>query len=128
MRVWSFGVACICAAGLSACATTQSESANMSGLSSGARKAVEASSASTTAQDGDKVSLDASLDEYRTVTLVDDETGKPKVICRRVRQPGTLFEKKICATKEEWDNSRREAKDKTDGIQRNMDSRCPSCG
>lgn len=112
-------------ANLAACATTEG-SQRMAGLSPDAQKAVEEAGGTDPA--GEKASLDASVQKYRTVTLTDEKTGKPKVICKRVRQPGTLFETKICTTKEEWDAARQEAKDKTDGIQRNMDSRCGAAG
>jgi hypothetical protein len=39
-----------------------------------------------------------------------------------------MFERKIVSTKEEWDVARRGAKDKTDGIQGNMDSRGGAAG
>jgi hypothetical protein len=111
---------------LAACTATGGSSQKMAGLSADAQKIVE--EAGGTDPNGEKASLDASIQKYRTVKLKDEETGKVRIICKRVRQPGTLFETKVCTTKEEWDAARQEAKDKTDGIQRNMDSRCPVCG
>lgn len=110
---------------MAACATTE-KSPRIAGLSADAQKVVEESGAAPSTDE--KTSLDASLDRYRTVTIVDEKSGKPRVICKRVRQPGTLFEKKICYTKEEWDVARQQAKENTDGIQRKMDARCPVCG
>lgn len=118
-------IAAFACCGVVACTATGG-SKQMAGLSADAQKAVEESGASASA--GEKMSLDEATDKYRTVTLVDDKTGKPKVICKRVKQPGTLFETKVCSTKEEWDAARRESKDKTDGIQRNMDARCGAAG
>lgn len=115
----------LAAVGMTACATTE-PSQRIAGLSPDAQKAVEESGQMSTT--GDKASLDASVDKYRTVTLTDEKTGKPRVICKRIRRPGTLFETKICSTKEEWDLARQEAKDQTDGIQRNMDARCAAAG
>lgn len=111
---------------VASCATT-GDSDRIPGLTADAQKAVEESGAEVTTGEGEKASLDASVQKYRTVTLTDEKTGKPRVICKRVRQPGTLFETKVCSTKEEWDAARQEAKDQTDGIQRNMDSRCAAC-
>ncbi len=104
MREFCLLMSALAWANLAACATTEG-SQRMAGLSPDAQKAVEEAGGTDPA--GEKASLDASVQKYRTVTLTDEKTGKPKVICKRVRQPGTLSEEKICTTKEEWDAPRR---------------------
>lgn len=113
MRLLIAAVAC---SAIVACTATGG-SKQMAGLSADAQKMAQESGASTA--DGPKVSLDELTDKYRTVTLVDDKTGKPKIICRRLRQPGTLFANKVCKTREEWIISRRVAKETSEQIQRN---------
>jgi len=50
----------------------------------------------------EKMSLDEALDDHRSVTLLDDETGEKKLICKRVVVTGDRFVRKTCATPEEW--------------------------
>lgn len=111
---------------LANCAT-DGASTRTRGLSADAQQALDDAKAENQNEAGAKASLDASVQKYRTVTLTDDE-GKPKMICKRVKQPGTLFETKVCATKKEWDGARQAGKDTTDGIQRKMDARCGAAG
>lgn len=82
------------------------------------------------AASGEKQSLDKMLDENERVTLVDDETGETKLICRRVQpETGTrLGSRKVCATKKQWDEMRVQSQDELDKAQRNMDASCPTCG
>lgn len=93
----------------------------MSGLSYEAQKMAEEAAASPDRSEN-PVSLDAMMEDNRssTVKLVDDETGKPKIICKWTTTPGTLFKSKTCMTKNEWDEVRGAGKGTTDRIQRNL--------
>ena len=55
----------------------------------------QAASSQETAPGSEKMSLDAAVDEFGKVTLLDDETGKVKMVCKRVKQTGTRFGRKI---------------------------------
>jgi len=48
------------------------------------------------------MSLDAAINEYGKVTLLDDDSGEEKLVCKRVKVTGTRFAKKTCATPKEW--------------------------
>ncbi len=76
----------------------------------------------------EKVSLNASLEEYGKMTLLDDETGEEKIICKYQRVTGSRFGKKTCATPREWEQLRRDSRENTEETQRNMDARCPGGG
>jgi hypothetical protein len=74
---------------------------------------------------GEKVSLDKSLDEHGTMTLLDDETGEEKMICKYTKTTGTRFGKKVCATPKEWEQKRKDSQEELARTQRNLDARCP---
>jgi len=81
------------------------------------------------AETGDeKVSLNESLEEYGKMTLLDDETGEEKIVCKYIKQTGTRFGKKVCATPFEWEQKRKESRRQVEGIQRNMNAKCPGGG
>ena len=73
-------------------------------------------------RDGEKQSLDKMLDEHDRVTLLDDDTGKEKLICRRIKpQIGTrLGARKVCATKKQWADSKQQSQDEINDFQRKM--------
>lgn len=77
----------------------------------------------------EKQSLDKLLDENQKVTLVDDETGETKLVCRRMKpRTGTrLGDRKLCATKKQWRETEIEAQKELDKTQRNMNAACPTC-
>ena len=72
-----------------------------------------------------KMSLDEALDDYKSVTLVDDETGEEKLVCKRVVVTGDRFVRKTCATPKEWAQKKRDSQDELDGLKRRMDAKCP---
>jgi len=81
------------------------------------------------AADGqDKVSLDASLEEYGKMTLLDDETGEEKIICKYEKTTGSRFGRKICATPREWEQKRIDSQENARKTQRNMNAGCPING
>lgn len=70
-----------------------------------------------------KQSLNKMLDKQDTVTLVDEKTGKTKLICRRAPVMGSrLGGRKVCATRKEWDEQRRKSQDNLDSLQRGLSS------
>jgi hypothetical protein len=77
----------------------------------------------------EKQSLDKLLDENEKVTLVDDETGETKLVCRRIKpRTGTrLGDRKLCATKKQWRETEIVAQKELDKTQRNMNAACPTC-
>lgn len=77
----------------------------------------------------EKQSLDALLDEHERVTLVDDDTGDTKLVCRRLKpRTGTrLGARKLCATEKQWREREVLAKEQIDEAQRNMDAKCRAC-
>lgn len=72
----------------------------------------------------EKMSLDEALDDHKKVTLLDDETGEEKLICKRVVVTGDRFVRKTCATPKEWEQKKRDSQDELDGIKRRMDAKC----
>jgi hypothetical protein len=74
---------------------------------------------------GEKVSLNKSLEEHGTMTLLDDETGEEKLVCKYIATTGTRFGRKICATPKEWEQKRKDSQEEVEKTQRNMDARCP---
>ncbi|MCB2112951.1 MAG: hypothetical protein KDD85_05310 [Parvularculaceae bacterium] len=76
-------------------------------------------------EDGEKVSLDASLEEHGKMTLLDDETGEEKLICKYEKMTGSRFGRKVCATPREWEQKRIDSQENVRKTQRNMDARCP---
>ena len=80
------------------------------------------------AQTGDKVSLNKSLDEYGKMTLLDDETGEEKIICKYEKVTGSRFGKKVCATPREWEQKRVDSQENVRKTQRNMNAGCPANG
>lgn len=76
------------------------------------------------ASDTPKMSLDEALDDYNKVTLLDDETGEEKLICKRVVVTGDRFVRKTCATPKEWAQKKRDSQDELDGLKRRMDAKC----
>ena len=102
------------------CAACQTvESQRQAQLDAAAENAGEAEGAK-------KQSLDKMLDEHDKVTLVDDDTGEERLVCRRIKPPlGTrLGSRKICATQKQWEEEKRQSEQEIKGIQRNMDARC----
>jgi hypothetical protein len=77
---------------------------------------------------GEKVSLDKSLEEHGTMTLLDDKTGEEKMVCKYMKTTGSRFGKKVCATPREWEQKRIDSQENVRKTQRNMDARCPSGG
>ncbi|HNS87165.1 MAG TPA: hypothetical protein PKH09_09700 [Parvularculaceae bacterium] len=75
-----------------------------------------------------KASLNASLEEYGKVTLLDDETGEEKIICKYEKTTGSRFGRKICATPREWDQKRIDSQENARKTQRSMNARCPANG
>lgn len=69
------------------------------------------------------------LDEHEKVTLVDDDTGETKLVCRRIKpRTGTrLGTRKLCATRKQWREQEVEAQKELDRTQRNMNAACPTC-
>lgn len=103
------------------CATAEQDAARIA--------ANEQRLAEAKAETGDeKVSLSKSLDEYGEMTLLDDDTGETKLICKYEKVTGSRFGKKICATPEEWENRRKGSREELAKTQRNMDARCPNGG
>lgn len=97
----------------------------------GSQSQLQATSEEPVASDsGEKQSLDKLLDEHDQVTLVDDDTGDTKLVCRRVEPPtgSRLGSRKVCATVKEWRDMRDQAQDELDKTQRNLDASCPTCG
>ena len=72
-----------------------------------------------------RMSLDEALDDNRKVTLLDDETGEEKLICKRVVVTGDRFVRKTCATPQEWAQKKQDSRDELDGMRRRMDAKCP---
>lgn len=78
-------------------------------------------------QPAQKQSLDKMLDENNRVELVDEETGKTKLICRRQPVLGSrLGSNKVCATKKQWDDEKRQAGENVDQTQRGLSTPPPS--
>ena len=71
----------------------------------------QAASSQETAPGSEKMSLDAAVDEFGKVTLLDDETGKVKMVCKRVKQTGTRFGRKICGSPREWAQKKQDGRD-----------------
>lgn len=68
-----------------------------------------------------KQSLDKMLDEHDRVELVDDETGKTKLICKRQPVLGSrLGSHKVCATRKQWEDQKHESEENVDHIQRGL--------
>lgn len=110
-----------------ACATTGTD--GQSRLAAAGDESA-ASADNTATEDGEKKqSLDKMLDEHDEVTLVDDDTGETKLVCRRLEpRIGTrLGARKVCATEKQWRDNELKAKGEVDKVQRNMDARCPTC-
>lgn len=127
--------ASFCLFGVTGCQTTGSMSAARLQASAAAEQAAAAETGGgpekpTENPEPKKQSLDALLDEHEKVTLLDDDTGEEKLICRRIeaRTGSRLGSRKLCATRGEWREREKLAKGETDGIQRRMDGRCPSNG
>ena len=75
----------------------------------------------TAAPQGEKQSLDKMLDEHDRVELVDDETGETKLICKREPISGSrLAGRRVCATRKQWDDQRRESQENVGDVQRNL--------
>lgn len=76
-----------------------------------------------------KQSLNKMLDENEKVTLVDDDTGDTRLVCRRIKpRTGTrLGSRKLCATEKQWRDREVLAKDEVDEVQRSMNAKCPTC-
>lgn len=119
---------------LAACQTTGSTSTMASAeaeapaeVTAEGEAAVEAEAAAE--GESEKQSLDAMLDEHEKVTLLDDDTGETRLICRRVeaRTGSRLGSRKLCATRKEWREREQIAKQEIDRQQRSMDASCPSC-
>lgn len=77
----------------------------------------------------EKQSLTKMLDENEKVTLVDDDTGETKLVCRRIKpRTGTrLGTRKLCATKKQWREQEVAAQKELDKTQRTMNAKCPQC-
>ena len=101
-------------------------SALLSAVSACASAPQATPTAARAAESGGKMSLNAALDENRKVTLLDDESGEPKLVCKRVVVTGDRFVRKTCATPKEWAQKKQDSRDELDGIQRRMDAKCSS--
>ncbi|MCB2095995.1 MAG: hypothetical protein AB7F91_10840 [Parvularculaceae bacterium] len=112
MKVSVFGLGLL-ALGAAACAN-------------GTGGAGSASTKDAAAGPAPKMSLDEALDDHRKVTLVDDETGEEKLICKRVVVTGDRFVRKTCATPKEWAQKKQDSRDELDGLKRTMDAKCPN--
>jgi len=75
---------------------------------------------------GEKVSLNNSLEEHGEMTLLDDETGEEKMICKYMKTTGSRFGNKVCATPKEWEQKRIDSQENVRKTQRNMNAGCPS--
>jgi len=73
-----------------------------------------------TPEEKEKMSLDAALDEHDKIIIVDDDTYEEKLICRRIEPPtGTRFgNRKLCATRKQWDAQAQKAEDTLNDIVR----------
>ena len=108
---------------------TEGTSQRMGGMSPEAQKLAEEARANSD-PNGEKVSLDATMDRYRyqSVQLTDDETGKTVIVCKWLIPKGTKFAQKICRTKEEWAETRSWSQRNVRDIQRgNTNAKCAGC-
>jgi len=120
MRLRVFGALCASALFVGCSTAEQSEASKAT-----AQQRLTEVQAQDAADGQDKVSLDASLEEYGKMTLLDDETGEEKIICKYQRVTGSRFGKKTCATPREWEQLRRDSRENTEKTQRNMNAGCP---
>lgn len=108
MRTILVMVAFSCTSLCIGCATTNSE------------QSVQTADEAAPAGSG-KQSLDKLLDEHDKVTLVDDETGETRLICRHLPVTGSrLGGEKVCATKKQWEDSKRESQENVGDTQRRI--------
>ncbi|MCA8890115.1 MAG: hypothetical protein KDA46_14870 [Parvularculaceae bacterium] len=78
------------------------------------------------AEPDEKVSLDKSIDEYGEVTLLDDETGEEKLVCKYEKVTGSRFGTKVCATPKQWEQRRLDSRKEAEKTQRNMNAYSPN--
>lgn len=83
--------------------------------------ALNASGQQASSDTDGKQSLNELLDEHNRVTLVDDDTGETRLICRKVkRSQGRFDHMKVCGTKKQWRDAKQEAEDEVDKMQRSL--------
>lgn len=108
-------------------ATTQSQLSAPAERTSASEPTSASESNATAEPQAEKQSLNELLEENDRVELVDDETGKTKLICKRQRVLGSrLGSNKVCATRKQWDEDKRRAQQNVDQTQRGLATPPPS--
>lgn len=73
------------------------------------------------------ISVADALDKKDRVEIVDAESGKTKLVCRRIEVTGTrLGAKKVCGTPEQWNDLWAESSDNVGETQRKLMTAPPS--